>query len=107
MDTRTREVLLYRDSSDNKVSSAGRKVKTGRKWKAHKAVNQAEARLQNFKRVETLITIQAGLKRNPRTRFSKVQGKGRQQLILNEVRAAVREARCIRSVEMWQQGAWT
>lgn len=36
--TRAREVLLYRDSSDTRVSSAGIKVRTGRKWKAQEAV---------------------------------------------------------------------
>lgn len=35
-----REVLLYRDSSDIKICSSGIEVRTGREWKAHKAVNQ-------------------------------------------------------------------
>lgn len=37
---RSREVLLWRDK---KVSSAGIEGRTGRKWKAPEAVNQAEA----------------------------------------------------------------
>jgi len=45
MVTLSREVLLYRDSSYIKVSSAGIEVRTGRKWKAQEAVDQAESRL--------------------------------------------------------------
>lgn len=45
--TRAKEVLLYRDSSDNRVSSAVITVRTGRKWWAHKAIDQAEARLRH------------------------------------------------------------
>lgn len=100
MVTREREVLLYRDSSKNKVSSAGIEVRTGRKWKAHKTVNQAEAWLQHSKLVGTLTTGWAGLRRNPRPRFSKAQGKERQRLIQDEVWAGVEEARCSRSVGM-------
>lgn len=44
--TRVREVLMYRDSSDAKVASAGISVKTGRKWKANETVDRAEARLR-------------------------------------------------------------
>lgn len=44
--TRVREVLLYRDSTDTKVSSAGVTV-GGKRWWAHEAVKQAEARLRH------------------------------------------------------------
>ncbi len=43
---RTREALQYWDSRDCKVSSAGIEVRTGRKWKAEKAVEMAESRLR-------------------------------------------------------------
>ncbi|KAL7841023.1 hypothetical protein SRHO_G00247140 [Serrasalmus rhombeus] len=39
---RAREVLLYRDSADNKVSSAGVEIRTGRKWCTQDAVEWAE-----------------------------------------------------------------
>lgn len=41
---RSKEVTMYRDSTDIKVASAGITVKTGRKWQAHKAVSRAGAR---------------------------------------------------------------
>lgn len=37
--SRAREVLVYQDSTDTKVSSAGVEVRTGRKWRAQEAVN--------------------------------------------------------------------
>lgn len=40
-----REVLQSQESSDPKVSGAGVAVKTGRKWRAEAAVEQAESRL--------------------------------------------------------------
>ncbi|KAK0135815.1 hypothetical protein N1851_028312 [Merluccius polli] len=42
-----REVLQLHESSDPKVSGAGVAVKTGRKWRAEAAVEQAESRLHH------------------------------------------------------------
>ena len=107
MVTRAREVLLYRDSSDTKVSSAGIEVRTGRKWKAQDAVEQAEARLRHSVLVGAVASGRAGLGSNPRPQYNKAQGKERRQLIQEEVRAGVEESRSSRMVEMRQQGAWT
>lgn len=43
MVSQAREVLLYRESNDTKVSSASIEVRTGRNWRAQKAVDQTEA----------------------------------------------------------------
>lgn len=40
---RAREDMMYRDSSDAKVATAGIFVKTRRKWQAQEAVDRAEA----------------------------------------------------------------
>ncbi|XP_061589349.1 uncharacterized protein LOC133454644 [Cololabis saira] len=107
MVTRAREVLLYRDSSDTKVSSAGIEVRTGRKWRAQEAVDQAESRLRHSELVGKVASGRAGLGSNPRPSYNKTQGKERRLLIQEEVRAGVEEARCSRAVGMRQQGAWT
>lgn len=107
MVTREREVLLYRDSSDNKGSSAGIEVRTGRKWKAQEPINQAEARLRHSELVGTVASGWARLRSNPRPHYNNSQGKERRQLIREEVRARVEEARCSRTVGMRRQGAWT
>ena len=45
--TRAREVVQYRDSSDPKVAKAGIQVRTGRKWRAEEAVQEADAGLRH------------------------------------------------------------
>ncbi|CAJ1075238.1 LOW QUALITY PROTEIN: uncharacterized protein LOC109089580 [Xyrichtys novacula] len=105
--TRAREVLLYRDSADTKVSSAGVEVRTGRKWRAKDAVERAEARLQHSTLVGTVATGRAGLGSNPKPCYIKARGKERRRLIQDEVRAEVEEARFSRAVGMSKQGAWT
>jgi len=107
MVTLSREVLLYRDSNDIKVSLPGIVVRTGRKWKAQEAVDQAESRLRNSELVGVVESGWAGLGSNPKPRFNKAQGNKRRQLIQEEVRAGVEEVRCSKSVGMRQQGAWT
>ncbi|XP_073731592.1 uncharacterized protein [Misgurnus anguillicaudatus] len=107
MVTRAREVLLYRDSSDIKVSSAGIEVRTGRKWKAHEALEMAESRLRHGVLVGAVESGRAGLGSNQTPRFNKAQGKEKRQLIQDEVRAGEEESRGSRAVGMRQQGAWT
>lgn len=59
--TRTREVLIYRDSNDPKVAQAGVVVKTGRKWSASSAVLDVEARLRHKDLVGVVAHGRAGL----------------------------------------------
>ncbi|XP_035688709.1 LOW QUALITY PROTEIN: uncharacterized protein LOC118424272 [Branchiostoma floridae] len=105
--TRAREVLMYRDSSDSKVSSAGIHVRTGRKWKAQEAVDQAEARLRHSVLVGSVAVGRAGLGSCPKPRYDKVSGKEKRQKIQDEIRAGEEEDRRCRMVGMRKQGAWT
>lgn len=43
---RTLDALQHRDSRNQKVSSAGIEVRTGRKWRVETAVEVAESRLR-------------------------------------------------------------
>ncbi|KAI4893046.1 hypothetical protein NFI96_026080, partial [Prochilodus magdalenae] len=97
---RAREVLLYRDSID-KVAAAGIEVRTGRKWRAQEAVDQAEARLRHSVLVGTVAVGRAGIGNKPRPLYNQVQGK-----VQDEVRAGVEEALTSQMVGMRQQGAW-
>ena len=45
--SRTREVLMYRNSRDPKVAQAGVVERIGRKWSAQAAVLDAESRLHH------------------------------------------------------------
>ncbi|XP_051969484.1 LOW QUALITY PROTEIN: uncharacterized protein LOC127634119 [Xyrauchen texanus] len=105
--TRAREVLIYRDSSDPKVATAGVEVRTGRKWKAEEAVRQAEARLHHKRLVGVVTRGRAGLGSFSTPHIDTTKGKERRCLVQEEVRAVVEEERTCRTVGMRQQGAWT
>lgn len=104
---RAREVLQYRESKDPKVAQAGIEVRTGRRWRAQEAVDQAEARLSHKELVGSVATGRAGLGTIPTTHYSKVKGKERRDLVQLEVRAGVEEQRASQWVGLRQQGAWT
>ena len=77
--TRAREVMLYRDSKDTRVSSAGIVVKTGRKWSAKEAVQRAEARLQHSVIVGNVAVGRAGLGLYHRPQYEKPPEKGKKK----------------------------
>ncbi len=105
--TRAREVMMYRDSSDIKVISAGILVKTGRKWQAQGAVDRAEARLRHSTLVGTMAVGRSGLGSFPKPQYDRAQGKEKRQLIQDEIRAEVEEERYNKAVGMGKHGAWT
>ena len=105
--TRSREVMMYRDSADVKVASAGIIVKTGRKWQAQEAVSRAEARLRHKTLVGTVAMGRAGLGSFPKPRYDRARGKEKRQLVQDEIRAEVEEERCSKMVGMSKQGAWS
>lgn len=99
--------LQYRESKDRKVSQAGIKVRTGRKWRAQEAVDQAESRLRHRELVGTEATGSAGLGTIPTSQYNKLEGKERRDLVQREVRAGVEEQHASQTVGLRQQGAWT
>ena len=101
-----REVMLYRDLKDPKVSTAGVEVRTGRRWCAKKELGNAEERLRLKALVGTVAIGRAGLGCFPSTQILKAKGKQRRNLIQEEVRASVEEKRS-KMVGLCQQGAWT
>lgn len=103
--TRVREVAQYKYSSDQKVAKAGIQVKTGRKWKAEEAFQEAEARLRHRSLVGVVTRSRAGLGSFPPPALNP-SGKERRHLIQEEARAAVEETRTSKAVGLKQQGAW-
>lgn len=103
--SRTREVLQYEESSDQKVSQAGIEVRTGRKWRAQEAVDQAETRLQHRALVGSVAVGRAGLGSIPATNYSNLKGKERRDQVQREVKAGVKEERASQMVGLRQQGA--
>ncbi|TWW79887.1 hypothetical protein D4764_10G0009170 [Takifugu flavidus] len=107
MVTRARELMMYRDSSGTKVATAGILVKTGRKWKAQKAIDRAEARLQHNILEGNMAVGRAGLGSFPIPRYDKARGREKRSMVQDEIRAEVEEDRRVKMVAMYQQGAWT
>lgn len=105
--TRARELLQYRESRDPKVSQAGIEVRTGRKWRALEAVDQAESRLRHRALVGSMAVGRAGLGSIPTSDYSKARGKETRDLVQKEVRAGVEELPAYQMVGMRKQGAWT
>ena len=54
--TKAREVMMLRDSRDGKISGVGIEVRTGHKWKATEAVEEAETRLKHKDIVGSVAT---------------------------------------------------
>ena len=79
--SRMREVMLFRDSKDPKVATAGIEVRTGRKWRAKKELGNAEKRLRLKALVGMVAIGRAGLGYFPCTQIHKAKGKQRRNLI--------------------------
>ncbi|KAK7916460.1 hypothetical protein WMY93_012221 [Mugilogobius chulae] len=95
--SKTRVVLQYKDSKDSMVSNAGIEVKTGRKWRAEEAVQQAESRLHFSKLVGAVTRGRAGLGSIPAPKISSKRKEKRCQ-VQGEVRAALEERRTCKAV---------
>lgn len=98
---------MYRNSSDATIATAGILVKTGRKWKAQEAINRAEARLQHIILFVNTAVGWAGLGSFPKPRYDKARGREKRQMVQDEIRAEVEEARQTKMMSMYQQGVWT
>ncbi len=89
------------------MSLASIEARTGRKWKAEKAVEVAESRLRQKALVGTVATGRGGLGYFPKTLVIQARGKQRHHLFQEEVRADVEEEQETRVVGLRQQGVWT
>lgn len=82
--------MQYRYSKDPKVAAAGIEVRTGRKWKAARELQVAEARLRQKALVGMVASGRAGLGYFPSCQVSKAKAKERLHLLQEEVRAGQR-----------------
>lgn len=81
-------------------------MRTGRKWKAADAIQQAESRLRHKAFLGTVARERAGFGSLTPTRYNTSNEKERWRLVQEEVRASVEEERASRIVAMKKQGAW-
>jgi len=73
----SREALQYRDSNDPKVSTAGIKIHTGRKWSATRERETAEARLWHKAIMGAVATRGSSFGSFPLPQYNNAQGKER------------------------------
>jgi hypothetical protein len=104
--TKARQVMMLRDCRDDKVKNAGVQVKTGRKWSAAKAVDDAESRLRHLDIIGTVTTGRQGLGCITRSRWKTANATERRSMVQVEVRKTVEEGRHVRAVSMKKQGNW-
>lgn len=84
-------MLQYRESKDPRVLQTGIEVRTGRKWRAKEAVDQAESWLRHRELVGSVATRRVGQGSIPMTCYNKLKGKEKRDLVQKEVRAGVED----------------
>ena len=104
---KARLIMTLKDSRDEKVRMAGVQVKTGRKWSASKAVDEAECRLKHREIVGAVCKGREGLGTRSSCFWKGASAAERRSLIQQEIRAEEEEQRRTKAVEMGCQGAWT
>ena len=104
---KARLVMTLKDSNDSHVRKAGVEVRTGRKWSAAKAVDEAESRLRHKDIVGAVCIGRQGLGTAHTPRWRGADAAERRQLVQKDVRQREEESRHVRAVEMGKQGEWT
>lgn len=82
-------------------------MQTGRKWGAGQALDVAESRLRQKALLGSIAAGHAGIGYFPSNRIDQAQGKERQHVTKEEVRASMEEGQTSRIVGMGRQRAWT
>jgi len=104
---KARLFLTLRDSADQKISKAGIEIRTGRKWSASKAVEQAESSLHHQVIVGATNKGREGLGHGQQPRWEKADSQERRSMVQQEIRRSEDTHRSARSVQMGQQGCWS
>ncbi|KAI8516566.1 hypothetical protein Bbelb_051470 [Branchiostoma belcheri] len=104
---KVRTVVTLRDSKDPVVRDIQPEVRSGRKWTAIAAVEEAEARLKHKDVVGATQTGRQGLGLIPRKWWSSSTNKERREMVVQEVREIEEEKRGAIAAGQAKQGMWT
>ncbi|NJK32032.1 MAG: hypothetical protein HC927_06195 [Deltaproteobacteria bacterium] len=104
--TKARQVMMLRDSADVKVSGARVEVNTGRKWRADKAVQDAESKLRHGDIVGTTTSGRLGLGCVTRASWKAASVNERRKMVQSEIRSTEEETRQAAATAMKKQGSW-
>ena len=103
---KVRQVMMLRDSADEKVSGARVEVNTGRKWRADKAVKNAESRLRHSDIVGTTTSGRLGLGCVTRASWRAASITEKRKMVQSEVRSIEEQTRQVAATSMKKQGSW-
>ena len=104
---KARSFMTLRDSEDPVIKNTQPDVKTGRKWSADVAVEEAESRLKHKEMVGAAQLGRQGLGWTTHKWYSSSSDKERRKLVTQELREAEEEKRLAIAVGQAKQGAWT
>ena len=104
---KARMVLMLHESADPVIRDIQPEIRTGKKWSARAAVDEAEANLRTKEIVGATQHDRAGLGSRPQQWFSQQSQKGRREMILKEMHQMKEEERFAVAAGMAKQGAWT
>ena len=107
MVTKTREGMMYKNSKDLKVTTAGIEMNTGRRWNASLKLQIAEERLKHKALVGKVVVGRTGLGFCTNKDIRRATGEDYRHHLQNELRADVEELRFGKMFALDQQGAWT
>ncbi|CAC5418540.1 unnamed protein product [Mytilus coruscus] len=96
--SKSRLVMTLRDSKDSKISKARMQTRTGRKWSARTAVDQAESILHHKDIVGNTCTGRQGLGMTHFQQWSKATQKEKSSMVQSEIRTVEEEQRRAKAV---------
>ena len=98
--------LMLRDSPDDVICQVQPEVRTGTKWSAAKAVQEAEASLQIKEVIGATQTGRAGLGSTPHRWFSREDSRGHRDMVITELKMTEEEKRVATAAGQAKQCAW-
>ncbi|RUS80368.1 hypothetical protein EGW08_011865 [Elysia chlorotica] len=98
---------MLEDSDDPVVKTVQPSIKTGRKWKAVTAVDQAKECLKIKEVIGQTQTDRKGLGSSTTKWWSKAEGKEKRDMVINEIRLNEDSRKTQKAVQQRQQGQWT
>ena len=105
--TKAKLHLTLHYSADPVISNVAPEVKSGRKWQAAGAVEEAISSLQHKEIVGATQAGRQGLGSQEQVWWSRAQGKSRRELVAVELSSFEEHKRLTKAVGQSKQGAWT
>ncbi|XP_072181288.1 uncharacterized protein [Diadema setosum] len=107
-DGKVRLVMMMRESKDQVIAGVRPPIRTGRKWRAEEAADEAVA-MAKWKEMQGAVQVgRKGVGFHQGVRWYSKQGrKGRRELVVEAVKEKEEEYRFAKAVQQGVQGAWT